>query len=112
MKKFIVTYHASKDALEQMKDKSPEDMKKGMEMWHAWAEKCGEHLVDMGSPLAGGMAMDQSGSKPSEKQVCGYSILQAESMEAAMQLLEGHPHLGWDSSASLEVHECMPMPDQ
>jgi len=111
MKKFIVIYHASASAMEQMKDSSPEDMKKGMEQWWAWAEKCGSGLVDIGTPLAGGQKLTESGSSPSDKNVVGYSILQAEDMEGAKALLNGHPHLGWAAGCEIEVHESMPLPE-
>jgi len=66
MKIFMVIYHAPASAMEQMKDVSPEEMKKGMEPWMEWAKKCGSGLVDMGSPLAGGQKLTNSGSSPSD----------------------------------------------
>ena len=35
----------------------------------------------------------------------GYSILQAENMEAAKALLADHPHLAWSPDCEVEVHE-------
>ena len=75
MKNFIVIYHAPAAWMEQMAGASPEEMKKGMEPWMAWAAKCGEGLVDWGSPLVGGQKLSKSGSSPSDKNVVGYSIL-------------------------------------
>jgi hypothetical protein len=111
LKKFIVLYHADSSAMEQMQNASPEDMKKGMEPWEAWAKKCGSYLVDMGTPLSGGQRLTASGSSPSEKNVVGYSVLQANTMEEAKALLDGHPHLGWAAGCEIEVHESMPLPD-
>ena len=54
--------------------------------------------------------MTQSGSAPSDKEVTGYSILEAENMEAAQALLAGHPHLEWEAGCQIEVHEAMPLP--
>jgi hypothetical protein len=114
MKKFLVVYHAPMDAaaMREMMNRPPEEMAKGMEMWKQWAKKCGAHLVDLGSPLMGGQELSVDGSfKPSNKNVCGYSILQAENMEEAKSLLVGHPHLGpWNPKATIEVHETMMMP--
>ena len=112
MKKFIVMYHAPITALEQMQNNSPEEAQKGMELWMQWAAKCGDHLVDLGTPLDGGVKLTtDGGSEKSHRQVCGYSVLQAESMEQAKALLQGHPHLaGWDASCEIEVHEAMPLP--
>ena len=62
------------------------------------------------SDLGGGQKLTQSGSAPSDKEVTGYSILEAENMEAAQALLAGHPHLEWKAGCEIEVHEAMPLP--
>ena len=110
MKKFVVIYHAPVSAVEQTQNMSPEEMQKGMESWKAWAAKTGDGLVDIGTPLMGGQKLSKSGSSPSDKDVMGYSILQAEDMQGAKALLVGHPHLEWASGCEIEVHESMPMP--
>lgn len=110
MKKFIVLYTSSKGAWEGMKNASPEDMKKGMESWMAWAKSCGDGLVDMGTPLGNGAKVAKAGSMQSDKGIIGYSILQAESMDAAKALLIGHPHLDWAEGCEIEVYESMPLP--
>lgn len=109
MKKFVVVYHAPTSVEEQMHAASPEEMQKAMEPWMAWIAKCGDGLVDVGTPLIGGQKLSESGSSPSDKNVVGYSILQAEDMQGAKALLQGHPHLGWMSGCEIEVHEAMPM---
>lgn len=111
MKKFIVIYPASASAMEQMQNATTEEMKKGMEQWMVWAKRCGNGLVDLGTPLGGGQKLTDSGSSPSDKDVVVYSILQAEDMDGAKGLLEGHPHLGWTSGCEIEVHESLPLPD-
>ena len=109
MKKFIVTYHMPADTWQQSKNASPEEMAEGMKPWMAWAEKCGEALVDFGTPLSGGQKVTSDGTTPSEKDVAGYSILQAESMDDAVKLMVDHPHLKWSGGCEIEVHESMPM---
>ncbi len=110
MPQFIVLYYAPQDSMEKWKNKSPEEMKKGMEVWMVWAEKCGEHLVDMGAPLGIGKHIIESGNTQSKANVGGYSVLQADNMVAAEELLKGHPHLGWGDEYHIEVHEKMPLP--
>lgn len=110
MKKFTVIYHASASAMKQMPNASPEEMQKGMEPWMAWAKRCGDALVDMGSPLAGGQKVTKLASSPSGKGVVGYSVLQADNMATAQALVKGHPHLDWASGCEIEVHESMPIP--
>ena len=109
MKRFVVIYHAPA-SWELAKDASPEDMQKCMEAWMAWAAKCGDALVDFGTPLGSGQKLSKSGSSPSDRGVIGYSILQAEDLKGAEALLQGHPHLEWAAGCEIEVHESMPVP--
>ena len=110
MTEFVVLYYAPQSAIEKMKTMSPEDMQKGMEPWRKWVEKCGEHLVDLGSPLDIGQHIDASGVTPSKTGVGGFSVLKADSMAEAEELLKGHPHLGWGDGYYIEVHEKIPLP--
>lgn len=112
MKKFLVLYHAPVEALQQTMNVPPEQQAKGMEAWMQWAQKCGDNLVEMGAPLMGGQELRHDGSiNNSHKNVSGYSILQAENMDAAKSLMEGHPHIsGWHPDATIEIHETMAIP--
>ena len=109
MSKFLVLYLAPVDAVQAMAGASPEDMQKGMEPWMAWAAKCGDKLVDMGSPLSSGQRLTGSGAAPSGTNVTGNSILEASDMTEAERLLDGHPHLSWAQGCSIDIHEAMPM---
>lgn len=110
MKKFMVLYHAPTGAAEKMAQATPEQMKDGMKPWMEWAEKCGTGLVDMGSPLGNGQKVTTGGTSASDKEVVGYSILQAEDMAGAVAMLQAHPHLAWTDGCAIEVHEMMPLP--
>lgn len=109
MKKFMVIYKAPAGAWEQMAETSPEEAKKGMEAWMMWAKKCGKGLVDMGTPLGNGHKVMKSGGMSVEDGVTGYSVLQAKNMEAALDMLSGHPHL-MQPSCEIEVYESLPLP--
>jgi hypothetical protein len=89
---------------------SQEQMAEGMKGWGVWAESCGEGLVDMGTPLAGGLQLSSEGSSPSGQEVTGYSVIQAENMAAAEAMMQGHPHLGMAASCTIEIHEALPLP--
>ncbi len=110
MKKFIAIYHAAPEAMAQMAQATPEQKEEGLQYWMAWKEKSGNAIVDFGAPLMGGTAISPSGEKTtSTKQVSGYSIIQANEVEAAQALFNGHPHLGWHPAATIEVHEFIEM---
>jgi len=111
MKKFIVIYHAPAEALAQSANATPEQMAEGMKPWMEWAAKCGDQLVEMGTPLMGGQKVLTDGSsRNSDREVAGYSVLQAENMDEAKALMSGHPHLGWNEGCQIEIHESMPLP--
>jgi hypothetical protein len=112
MKKFLVTYHAPAHAMAQTANTTPEQQAEGMKMWMNWFGKLGNHVVDMGAPLMNGQEIDNNGhAHSSNRQVSGYTIIQAEDIEQAKALMEGHPHTsGWHPDATLEVHETMPIP--
>ena len=111
MKKFIVIYHAPAEAMAQMANVTPEEMQEGMKPWMDWAAKCGDQLVDMGTPLMGGQRVLPDGtSQDSTREVTGYSVLQANDMAEAKSLVDGHPHLAWTGGCEIEVHESMPLP--
>ena len=110
MKKFVVLYHSSVDAQKKMEEATPEQMAEGMKPWMAWAEKIGDALVEWGTPLFGGRKVTPKSASASDKGVSGYSILQAESMDKAVDLVKDHPHLSWADGCNIEVHESAPMP--
>jgi hypothetical protein len=106
MKKYLVLYRAPVSAQEQMSKATPEQAKAGMDAWMAWAKRTGPALVDLGSPLGTAAHL---GGKAGEGHIGGYSILQAESLDAAKKLLDGHPHLSMPGF-SIELIEFLPMP--
>ena len=76
----------------------------------SWAGRAGSGLVDMGSPVAAAVRLNGPAQVVSGSSlVGGYSILQAESKDALMALLENHPHF-MSPGASIEVFEFLPMP--
>jgi len=108
MNRYIVLYHAPASAMEQMARATPEEQKKGMEVWMQWATRMGDSLLDLGAPLAAGRRMNPDGSTFSMgDDTSGYSIIQADSMDAALKLLKDHPHLVWNEACWIEVHEAM-----
>jgi hypothetical protein len=72
MKKFLILYMAPASAVEaQMKARSPEEIKKGMEPWMAWFKKCGKSIVDNGNMVGNGMNFTKTGSSKGKTEVAG-----------------------------------------
>jgi hypothetical protein len=110
MKKYIVLYHAPVGVMENMEDSTPEERKQQMELWKEWATECGDGLVDIGAPLGANQKVTKQGATAGASSVVGYSVLQAENMEVATEMLQHHPHLQWSDTCEIEVHETLPLP--
>ena len=98
MTKFLVLYRSSVSASEQMAGATPEQAQAGMAAWMEWAESNRDAIVELGSPLGG------------DSDVSGYSIVQAESRDAASDLFSDHPHLHMPGGSSVELLEFLPLP--
>jgi hypothetical protein len=109
MKKFMVLYVAPQSAQAQMAESSPEAAQEGMKAWLEWADRAGDGIVDMGTPLGTGKAITTSDTSDTDTNVAGYGILQAEDLGGAQALLEGHPHLMMPG-ASIQVYESLDLP--
>lgn len=111
MKKFMVLYMAPSAQFEQMmKNATPEQQQKGMDAWMKWMNANKASLADGGAPLGKTKRVDANGASDTRNEIGGYSIVQAESHDAAVKLFgPDHPHMmmpgGW-----IEVTEIMPMP--
>ncbi len=110
MAKYMFIYHAPMTPAEATPP-TPEQIQEVMGAWNAWAGRVGEGLIDFGAPLAGGMRVAADGStSPSTRDVAGYSILEADDLEAALALAKGHPHLSMPGGCEIEVHEAQAVP--
>ncbi len=111
MPKFIVLYRSPCPAADMLKNVTPEEMQEGMKLWQTWVEKCGDALVEMGSPLAQWTSIGRSDNSRTTPKggVTGYSIIQADTLDEGLNLLEGHPHLGWHEDCHIDVQELLDM---
>jgi len=109
MKQFVAIYYSPAADMEAMANITPEQRDQIMAAWMAWKEKAGDAVVNFGAPLMPGQNSTNGNDwTASNNEVSGYSVLQAESMEALQALCVDHPHLQ-SPGATLGLHEVMPM---
>lgn len=103
MSEYIIAYHGGK------KPESPEEGAKHMAKWKAWISDLGDAVVNPGTPLgpsktvsSDGVA-DDGGPNP----LSGFSIVSADSMDAALEMAKACPTL--DLGGTLEVAQVMKM---
>ena len=109
MRKFLVLYNSPVSAEEMMAKATPEEMKAGMDLWMEWADKNGDSIVDFGVPLGSNRRIAPDSVSDGSSQANGYSILQADSLEAATKLLQDHPHFD-TSGGTIDVFEFLNAP--
>ena len=106
MKKFVFVYYGTK--------KAEEVDEAIMQKWGAWFGSMGENLVDGGNPFNVDDAYEMSAKETTKLAADqwpakGYSIVNAESMEAAQEMAKGCPVLEDDPDGMVRVYEAMPM---
>jgi hypothetical protein len=102
MSNYVFTYYS------EPKFASPEEGGKYMAKWQAWVGNLGDALVNPGVPF--GKSKTVSSSSVSDdagsNRVTGFSIVKADSMDVAIKMAKGCPHL---EHGTMGVHEAMEM---
>ena len=104
MARFILLY---KGPATPQADITPEVGAQFMQAWEAWMGKVGGALVDGGAPFTGSStAVVADGSTRSASDLTGYTIVEAQDIDAAKALVGGNPFLE-DGSAkfAVEIYE-------
>ena len=98
MKKFVYLYFGGNPPA------TPEAGKAIMADWMSYFQNMGDKIVDGGAPLGPHKSVGgKSTANPS-----GYSIVNAASLDDAVKLTKGHPHL--KMGGTIEVCETQPIP--
>lgn len=117
MKHFLALYMGSMDGPARDRWNALDDAARaqrdaeGMAAWMAWGQKYADAIVDNGAPLGKTKRADPSGVADMKNLVTGYVIVRADSHEAAARMFEQHPHFANFPGDSVEIMECLPMPE-
>jgi hypothetical protein len=104
MANYLLVYHGGS------MPESQEEGAKVLEAWNTWFGQLGDALVDGGDPvgqvktIANNGTVSDGGINPSS----GYSVIKADSLDAAVALAKGCPLLN-GGGGSVEVAETMQM---
>jgi hypothetical protein len=114
MKNFMAIYTGSAaarsrwDALDEATRREREEA--GMKAWEKWANDQSRVIFDGGAPLGRTKRVDANGVTDIRNQLAAYTIVQADSHEAAAKLFLNHPHFTIFPGEAVEVMECLPIP--
>jgi hypothetical protein len=95
MSKYVFIYHGWGEPTDEL-----------MQDWTNWFASINGSIVDGGNPFGPGMEVKKTGVSEitSDSPITGYSIVQADSMEHAVKLLDDCPTVD-----SVHVYEAMSM---
>ena len=115
MKNFLAVYLGSADSMAKWKamdeGKRKQSEKAGKEAWMKWATANAKAIVDHGAPLGKTRRISRQGIADIRNEMAAYTLVQADSHEAAAKLFENHPHFTIFPGNAVEVMECLPMPE-
>jgi hypothetical protein len=106
MAQYIITY------LGGDQPSSPEEGKQHFAKYKEWLSSLGDSAVSPANPLKNTNTVNADGTvtSGSTTTMSGYTIIEADSMEAALEIAKACPFL--DIGGSLEVSELIQMPSQ
>jgi hypothetical protein len=93
----------------------PEDQRRakereGMAAWKAWVERHQGAIVGMGGPLGKTKKVAPGGIADISNELGAYTVVRADSHEAAAKLFENHPHFAIFPGESVEIMPVLPIP--
>lgn len=107
MPRFLVLYRG--DVI-PVADTPVEQNDQVMDRWGEWMERNGAAIEDPGLPFGGSVAFDSEGNGQVPTNMSGYSIVQAESLDAAEELCRDHPFLhDTGLGYTIEIFELLPI---
>jgi hypothetical protein len=118
MKTFMAVYTGSPGAFEKYQQQFPDADKRkahersGMEAWMKWVDTHAKSIVDNGGPLGKTKRVTKEGIADTRNNLAAYTVVQAESQEAAAKLFLDHPHFTIFPGDGVEVMEVLPIPQR
>ncbi|MBX3621342.1 MAG: hypothetical protein KF891_15335 [Rhizobacter sp.] len=114
MKTFLAVYTGSAQAMARWQALSEAERQErhaaGFKAWGDWVTRHQAGIVDGGSPLGRTKLVSTGGVADIRNNLAAYTLVRAESHEAAARLFEGHPHFTLFPGEGVEIMECLPTP--
>tara|TARA_R110002072_G_scaffold272272_3_gene432411 strand:- start:151 stop:462 length:312 start_codon:yes stop_codon:yes gene_type:complete len=101
MSNYIIAYHGGRNP------EGPEEATKHMAKWKAWIGGLGDAVVNPGTPLGKSKIVSSNGVSDDggSNALTGFSIVKADSMDAALEMAKACPYLDIGTVEVAEVKE-------
>jgi hypothetical protein len=114
MKKYLAVFTGSSAATAAWAALSEDERQQrhadGVAAWGKWASDNAASIVDMGGPLSKTKGVSRQGISDVSNNLGAYTIVCADSREAAAALFLNHPHFTVFSGEAVEVMEVLSIP--
>ena len=114
MKKYLAVFTGSPASMARWETLSEAERQKrqveGMAAWKRWVTDNAASIAEMGGPLSRTKLVSQDGITDIRNHLGAFTIVQAESQDAAARLFLNHPHFAIFPGEGVEVMEVMPIP--
>jgi hypothetical protein len=95
MPHFLAIYTMTSQALARFRALPPTEQQAidtaGLSQWKAWEQRHSDRLGD-GAMVGRTIRVSRDGTADASNAICGYVIVEADSIADAARLFEGHPH--------------------
>ncbi|HWK97191.1 MAG TPA: hypothetical protein VNR39_17380 [Pseudolabrys sp.] len=96
MPRFLATYTMKPDNVVRFRAMPKAEQEAvdaaGIEQWVAWEKANVASFADRGGMVGKTKRVTKAGIADAQNDICGYVVVEAESIEAAAKLFENHPH--------------------
>jgi len=96
------------DALPEVERRAKE--RAGIAAWHAWMEQHQAAIVAAGGPLGKTKQVSAQGVQDSSNHLGGYTVIRADSHEAAARMFLDHPHFAVFPGECVEIMPVLEIP--
>ncbi len=114
MKRFLAVYTGTPGAMARWNTLSESEQQQrtalGVAAWKKWAADNAASIVEGGGPLSRTKQVTASGIADIRNNLAAYTVVQAESQDAAARLFLNHPHFTIFPGEGVEVMEVLPVP--
>ena len=114
MKRYLAVFTGSPKAMAEWESLAEAERQKrqsqGIAAWHKWATDNAASIVEMGGPLSRTKLVAKGGISDIRNNLSAFTVVQADSQDAAARLFLNHPHFTIFPGEGVEVMEVLPIP--
>src|SRR5258708_4663358 len=118
MKTFMAVYTGDPANFEKYQKQFPDPEKRkaneraGMDAWKKWGEAHRKSIVADGGPLSKTKRVTRNGVADLRNNLAAYTVVRAESQDAAAKMFLDHPHFTIFPGDGVEIMEVLPIPQR